>query len=269
MTADGIDLINENDAGCIFFALHEQIANATGADADEHFDEVGTGNGEKGNAGFTGHGPGQQGFAGARGTNQKHTLGDLAAEFGEFLGILEEGDDLFKLFLGLLDAGHVLEGDFALSLGQEFCSALAERHGLAAPHLHLAHEEDPDSDQQEQREPGDKNREPGKLLLFRLGIDGDFFLEQLLGKERVGRLVGTEFLAVLAFKLAGYVIALNGYRRDFTGLDLRHEIAEVDLFSRRARLVEHVEQQDHHQADDQPEREIFVELVHGMAPVGW
>ncbi len=79
-------------------------------------------------------------------------------------------------------------------------------------------------------------------------------------------LVGAEFLAVLAFELAGDIVTLDDDRGDLAGFHLGHEIAEVELFRGWPRLVEHVEKQDHHQADDQPEREILVKLVQGKPP---
>ena len=39
MTADRVDLVNEDDAGRILFGLLEQVAHTAGADADEHLDE--------------------------------------------------------------------------------------------------------------------------------------------------------------------------------------------------------------------------------------
>ena len=77
----------------------------------------------------------------------------------ELLRVLQELDDLLKLLLGLVDAGHVVEGDAAVLLGQQPGAGLAEAHGLAAARLHLAHEEDPDADQQQHREPGDEHAE--------------------------------------------------------------------------------------------------------------
>ena len=41
MAADGVDLVDEHDAGRVLLALLEQVADARGADADEHLDEVG------------------------------------------------------------------------------------------------------------------------------------------------------------------------------------------------------------------------------------
>src|SRR6202043_2348092 len=40
VTADGVNLVDEDDAGCVLLALFEQIAYPAGADADEHLDEV-------------------------------------------------------------------------------------------------------------------------------------------------------------------------------------------------------------------------------------
>ena len=42
MAADGIDFIDEHDAGCVLLALLEQVAHARRADTDEHLDEVRT-----------------------------------------------------------------------------------------------------------------------------------------------------------------------------------------------------------------------------------
>ena len=41
VTTDGVDLVDEDDAGRVLLALLEEVANAAGADADEHLDEVG------------------------------------------------------------------------------------------------------------------------------------------------------------------------------------------------------------------------------------
>src|SRR5205085_10626887 len=45
--ADSVDLIDEDDARSVFLSLLEKIANAGGADADEHLDEIGAGDREE------------------------------------------------------------------------------------------------------------------------------------------------------------------------------------------------------------------------------
>ncbi len=40
VTADGVDLVDEDDARRVLLPLLEEVAHAAGADADEHLDEV-------------------------------------------------------------------------------------------------------------------------------------------------------------------------------------------------------------------------------------
>ena len=71
MPADGVDLVDEDDAGRVRLALLEEIAHAAGADADEHLDEVGPRHREEGTPGLAGHRLGEQRLAGARRADQQ------------------------------------------------------------------------------------------------------------------------------------------------------------------------------------------------------
>ena len=153
MPADRVDFVDEDDAGRVLLALLEHVAHARRADADEHLDEVGTRDGEERHVRLAGDGARQQRLAGAGRADQQHALGDLAAEPLELLRVLQELDDLLQFALGLVDAGDVVERHAALLLGQHAGARLAEAHGAAAARLHLAHEEHPDADQQQHREP--------------------------------------------------------------------------------------------------------------------
>ena len=77
MATDGVDLVDEDDAGRRLLGLVEHVANSACADADEHFDEVRTGNCKERNASFTRNGAGEQGLAGARRTDEQRALGIL------------------------------------------------------------------------------------------------------------------------------------------------------------------------------------------------
>ena len=68
--ADGVDLVDENDAGSHLGGLLEQVPDPGRAHAHEHLHKVGAGDGEEGHVGLTGHGLGQQGLAGTRGAHQ-------------------------------------------------------------------------------------------------------------------------------------------------------------------------------------------------------
>ena len=109
MTADRVDLVDEDNARRVLLALLEEVANTRRADADKHLDEVGTRNREEGNVRFARDRARQQGLAGSRGAHHQHALGNAAAELLELLRLLEELDDLLKLLLRLVNAGDVLE----------------------------------------------------------------------------------------------------------------------------------------------------------------
>src|SRR5205085_7040943 len=131
----------------------EHVADSARADANEHLDEVRTRNGEERNASLTRDGAREKRLAGAGRANQKRALRNLAAEPGELAWILQIFDDLLELFAGLVDAGHVLEGDSALLLGQHSGAALAEAHrARAGVLLHLAHDEEADSEDEQERQ---------------------------------------------------------------------------------------------------------------------
>src|SRR5204862_3460870 len=52
VTPDGVDLVHEDDARRRLLRLLEEVADARGADADEHLDEVGAGDREERHAGL-------------------------------------------------------------------------------------------------------------------------------------------------------------------------------------------------------------------------
>ena len=153
MTADGVDLVDEDDAGRVLLALLEQVAHARRADADEHLDEVRAADREERHVGFAGDRAGEQRLAGSRRAHQQDALRDAAAELLELLRLLQELDDLLELFLRFVDAGDVLERHLLLRARRQLRLALAERQRLVAAALHLAHEEDPEADHQQKRAP--------------------------------------------------------------------------------------------------------------------
>ena len=116
VTADGIDFIDENDAGRVLFGLLKHVADAGCANAHEHFDEIGARNREKGHFGLARNGARQEGLAGARRAHHQHTFRDLAAKFLELAGIFQEIDDFDDFLLCFLNPRHVGEGDIDLIL---------------------------------------------------------------------------------------------------------------------------------------------------------
>src|SRR5436309_3645156 len=179
MAADGVDLIDEDDAGRVLLSLLEEIAHAGRTHADEHLHEVGARDGEERNPRLARDGAREQGLARAGGAHQEHALGDASAELGELLRILEESDDLLELLFRLVDAGDVREGDLVVVLGEQLRLALAEAHRLAAARLELAHEEDEEDAEDAERHPGDEELRPERLRVLLLQLDDDALLRHV------------------------------------------------------------------------------------------
>src|SRR5207237_3328599 len=85
VAADGVDLIDEDDARRVLLPLLEEVAHARSAYADEHLHEVGAGDGEERRVRLAGDGAREEGLAGARRAHQQDDHGHLAAELRELL----------------------------------------------------------------------------------------------------------------------------------------------------------------------------------------
>ena len=164
--AEGVELVDEDDAGGLLLGLLEHVADAGRADADEHLDEVGAAEAEERHARLAGDGLGEQRLAGARRADEQHALGDAAAEALVFLGRLEELDDFAQLFDRFVDAGDVLERDVDVFLGEELAAAAAEGHRRAGP-AHPPHHEDEQHHQQARHQ---QHRDPGHQRAGLIGI---------------------------------------------------------------------------------------------------
>src|SRR6185503_12068733 len=90
MTAHRIDLVDEDDARRILLALLKQVAYTRCTDADEHLNEVGTGDREERNVCFTSDRTGQQSLTCSRRSHHQNTLRNASAEFLKLLRFLEE-----------------------------------------------------------------------------------------------------------------------------------------------------------------------------------
>ena len=161
--------------------------------------------------------------------DQQRAARDAAAKPLEFLRIAQELDDLLQVGLGLVDAGHVLERDAAVPLGQQLGLRLAEAHGAAAARLHLAHEEDPHADQQQHREPVDQHaQDRGHVLLGRPGRDLHALLVQPLDEVGVLGRDGGEGAALVAVD-AGNAVLGDGHFRHVAGFDAGQKLRIADL----------------------------------------
>ena len=142
MATNGVYFVHEHDAGGVPLGLVKEVAHTSGANADEHLDELAAADGEEGDGGFAGDGAGKESLAGARGANEEDAAGNAGAEGEEPVGVLEKLDYFLKLGLGLICAGNVGEADGGPAGEDHLGLAAAKVHGLVAAALGLAHEED-------------------------------------------------------------------------------------------------------------------------------
>jgi hypothetical protein len=266
MAADRVDLVDEDDAGSVLLGLLEHVAHAAGADADEHLDEVRAGDGEERHVGLAGDGARGQGLSGAGRADQEHAARNPPAQALELLGIAQELDDLLQVFLGLVDAGNVLEGDAAMGLGEQLRLGLAEAHGLAAGALDLARHEDPQADQEEDREPlGEERHEPRNLLARRAGLDLHALVDEALREAREGRCIGLEGAAI--GEVAGQLGTLDGHVADATAIGLGEELREGQVRGPGPllRALEEREQGQQQEDDDHPQGQVAEIGVHRVS----
>ena len=186
MAADRVDFVDEDDARRVLLGLLEHVAHAAGADADEHLDEVGTGDREERHLRFAGDRLGEQRLAGARRADHQHAARDLAAELLELAGVAQELDELGHFLLRFVATGDVGEGDLGLVFVEQLGARTAEGHrALAAALLHLPHEVDPDADEQQQRAEVDQDAEQRDAARRRRLLDLDLVVDQVVDQALV------------------------------------------------------------------------------------
>ncbi len=190
--------------------------------------------------------------------------GNAAAEPLELLRIAQELDDLLQVVLGLVDAGHVLEGDAPVALGQQLGLGLAEAHGAAAARLHLAHEEHPHGDQEQHREPVDQHaQDRGHVLVGQPGGNLHALLREPLDERGIFRGNGREAAGLVAERAADAVPG-DGYFGDVAGLDPAQELGIADLVAAAslARIVEQIEKRHQQERDNDPDGKVPKVRIH-------
>ena len=162
-TTDGVDLIDEDDARGFLLGVVEQVADARGTHADKHLHEVGTRQAEERHIGLACHTLCEQGLTRSGRAYQQHALRDLAAQFGVFLRILQEVDDLHDFHFGLFQTRHIFESDvdagiLVIELGARLADVENRACAASATHAatHAAHDDDPNHNQYDERQPSNQ-----------------------------------------------------------------------------------------------------------------
>ena len=164
VTADCVDFIDENNCGGILFCFAEKVANTACADADEHFNKVGTGNGEERNSCFAGNRPCKKGFTGTGLSHKENALRDSCAEGIEAVRVFEEFNDFLKLLFFLVAACNIRKG-CGFVAGFILIFRLGEIHCLSA--ALLTHHEKPEHSHCADKEKGRNHGDPPWSFLYR------------------------------------------------------------------------------------------------------
>ena len=149
LTTNRINLVDKDNAGRLFLGLLEHVPYARSTHTNKHLHEIGSGNTEERNLGLARDGTGQKGFTGAGITHHQYAAGDAAPKLLKLGGITQEIDQFRHLFFGFLAAGNIGKSHGVGRLIQHACLALAKRKRTTAASaaLHLAHEENPHTNQ--------------------------------------------------------------------------------------------------------------------------
>ena len=265
MPSDGVDLVDENDAGRILFGLLEHVAHPACADTHEHFDEIRSRDRKERHARLARDGARQQRLAGARRADQQRTARDLAAQARKLLRVAQKLDDLFQLFLGLVDPSDVVKCHAPVLFGQKLGLRLAKTHGPAAPAaLHPVHEIDPDTDQNDERQEGHQHR--GKARFFLTA-----HLQRYAGFDQKLCYFGVIWLdrhivaAVLAAEQDLFAVQCDRGHVAFVDRLDKVGIADCPRRNRRRPAVDKVEKRQYQKEQNDPETDIS-HVAQGVSP---
>jgi hypothetical protein len=224
--AEGVELVDEDDAGGLIPRLIEQIPDPGGAHADEELDKLGPAHRKERHPGLAGDGPGDQGLARPRWADQQHALGHLAADLQIALRPGEIIDDLLQFLLGLIGPGDIAKTGVDIFFADDLGLVLAEIHDARLAALQLPHQQVPDAEEQQDRhKPRQQGLEEG---IFHLAGKFDVMLSQLLGQVGVDPDGGEDDLAVagLVLHLAADPVLADG---DLDHLVLRQRLDEFTV----------------------------------------
>jgi hypothetical protein len=264
-----VELVDEDDRRRLLTRLLEQVAHAGGADADEHLDELGPGDGEERHLGLARDGLGEERLAGAGRTDEQDAFRHAPAETAVFVRVLEEVDDLAQLVLRLVDPRHVLEGHAGVGLDVDLGLRLADGHeasGAAEPLRHAASEIGPYAEEEQHgQDPGQEIAEEGALDLARVA-DVEFL--ELVGEFGVD--AGRHEPALALERLPEFALDEAVGDGDLRDLAVAQQLLELavgdvrDLLGRRVDVLH--EQQSEEGRDPVADVELRL-LVHGPAPL--
>ena len=254
--ADGVDLVDEHDAGGFLLGLPEQVAHLACAHADEHLHELRTGHGEKRHVRLTGDGLGQHRLAGSRRADEQDALGHGCADVLIFRRVVQVVDDLGQVFLGLVLTGDIGEFDALgrLDVDLRVRAAEPEHHGVRPAGLvrhALEHELAEGDKKHDRQQPRQQKRQKRRHLLDDLARELRAGVLQAVDEVGIVHQAGLIDLRVIFVREEDLVV-LHLHTADLLIFRHGHERAVVDLLDLPLAQPGHrqkVERQDHENDD--------------------
>src|SRR5699024_5911513 len=164
LPSHGINLIDEDNTRTVFLRLLKQVTHARGTNADEHFHEVGAGDGIKRYAGLTRNGAGKQGFTSTRRTIEQNTAWDFRAELVVATRVFQEIFNLLKLIDCFVRASHIFKGVGRHVLGQFLGLGTTNAKHAPGSGLHARDEPEQYCEQDQHRQQERQHRHEDRIL---------------------------------------------------------------------------------------------------------
>ena len=261
MTTHGIDLIDKDNTGRMLLGLFEHVTNTGCTHTDKHLNEVGAGDSKERNFRLTSNSLGQQCLTSTWRANHQYALRNLPSQFLELARITQKVDQLGDILLGLLYTGNIGKSDLNLVLAEHARLALTEGHSTTASTatLHLAHEEYPDTDQQQHGEPGDEYLHQYSLLFRRLGVHGNAAIKQVSDKTRIIWRVGYKSLTIV--HKTTNASALDIYPLHSSLLNVSNKLRVFKWLAGWSFCSKVVENRHQNDGNNHPENDVFCYIV--------
>ena len=175
--SQGIQFIDENDAGRLLFGLHKKVPHPSRTETHEHLHKLRSAQAEERHAALSCNRLGQKSLPGSRWTYEQDPFWHFAAQFRKLRGLLEEFNHLHQFLFGFIHTGRVFKGDVQLILHVDFGLVFAQGHKAGLLAGHTFHEEIPDADEEKD------GKEPRENIPKKSGLHLAFEGDPVLLKE--------------------------------------------------------------------------------------
>ena len=280
VAAHGVNFVNEQNAGGVALGLFKEVADAGGADANEHLHKFAARNVKERHAGFPGHGPRQQGFAGARRPHQQHSLGDARAQLQEPLRVFEEVNHFLQLRFRLVHAGYIAECNRGPVEGHHTGPAASEAHGLVVGTLGLSHHQQDEAAEKDERQEIEQDSENAAETAgtFELHAGRGYLVQYVMLGEQAEEVGVPANAAAVLFRFAagadpgddGKFLAVNDNPVDLTRARLGEHFGHRKLFAASEAGNQRVKDDDDPNDDEEVDEAVANPAIvgHNVPAVG-